>query len=276
MALLPSSPILINKDAYLAVVAAADQAASDPAKLSVLLDSIELIRNDADTQLLSENDLSVLSRIAVVGVIGNDQGYYRRLANRTPSARSLGQVDRGGHVYDLLVEDEEPIDPDHIRRLVRKGVIWRGSASTSTTGVVFEHYTLRKGSFAPNENLAEWSCVGGSEERFEGGWLTAGNGAIVGWVPFLKDAGFIVGCINAVLRLTQDISLWWREPPLGVIEAINRAGFAGLLKNLHQSVLPQERYDKPLPEEIERTAAQLKDGYVKLVADVAALRRPRG
>jgi len=278
MTVAPPAPILLNRTAYFAMLLAVEKAAQDPAELPVLLEVIKVLEAERDLAEWSAADVETLEAVrrGHDGVVGDERGYYplhaRGKAMPLPGEaprRTLWQGQPGGPA--VVVVDQPPIAAERIHRLLHKGAL-RPTEVWGLKGSPFRAYAARRRN---NVDKPGWSRVGGPEPE-SGAWLRSGTGQTVAWVPLADDARYLADCVNAVMRLGQDVAR--NVPPnLTFPGHLQRTGLLGLVHALVDALDPQERFAGDASSALRAAAEQLDRDLRQLLDDIAVYRRgPRG
>jgi hypothetical protein len=270
MTVAPPAPILMSRVAYLAMQMAAEKVAKDPAELPVLLEVIKMLEAERDLQEWTAGDAETLEalRQGHDGVVGDERGYYslhaRGQAVSRPGeapCRTLWHGAAGEPA--IVVIDQPPIAAERIHRLLHKGAL-RPTEFWGLRGSPFRAFAVRRRN---NVDRPGWSQVGGSEPE-SGAWLRSGTGQAVAWVPLADDARYLADCVNAVMRLGQDIA---RDvPPNPAFPGhLERTGLVGLVRALVDALEPRERFAPDASAELRAAAAQLDRDLRQLLEDIA-------
>jgi hypothetical protein len=204
--------------------------------------------------------------------VGDERGFYplhaRGRAVPMPGEaphRVLWQGPVGGP--DLVVADQPPIAAESIFRLLHKGAL-RPTEVWGLQGSPFRAFAVRRRN---NVDKPGWSRVAGAEAH-AGAWLHSGTGQPVAWVPLADDARYLADCVNAVMRLGQDVAR--NMPPnLAFPGHVERTGLAGLVRALADALEPQVRFEADAPAGLRAAAAQLDRDLRQLLNDLAVYRR---
>jgi len=274
MTVAPPAPILLSRATYLAMLLAAEKAAKDPAELPILLEVIKVLEAERDLQEWNATDVETLEAVrqGQDGVVGDERGYYplhaRGQAMPQPGEaprRTLWQGEAGEPA--IVVVDQPPIAAERIHRLLHKGAL-RPTEVWGLKGSPFRVFAARRRN---NVDRPGWSRVGGSAPE-TGAWLRSGTGQAVAWIPLADDARYLADCVNAVMRLGQDIARG--IPPNLVFPGyLERTGLVGLVRALADALEPRERFAADAPSELRAAAAQLDRDLRQLLDDIAVYRR---
>jgi hypothetical protein len=274
----PPAPVQLTRVAYLAMLLAAEKAAQNPAELPVLLEVIKMLEAERDLQEWNAADLDTLEAVRQGhhGVVGDERGYYN--LHPRPQAMPLsGEAPRRmlwhGNPGEpaIVVVDQPPIAAERIHRLLHKGAL-RPTEFWGLTGSPFRAFVVRRRN---NVDKPGWSRVSGSESE-AGAWLCSGTGQAVGWIPLADDARYLADCVNAVMRLGQDVTR--NVPPNPAFPGhLERTGLVGLVRALADALEPQERFGADTPAALRTAATQLDRDLRQLLDDIAVYRRgPQG
>jgi hypothetical protein len=274
MTVAPPAPILLSRTAYLAMLLAAEKAAKDPGELPILLEVIKVLEAERDLQEWNATDVETLTAVrqGQDGVVGDERGYYllhaRGQAMPQPGdmpCRTLWQGEAGEPA--IVVVDQPPIAADCIHRLLHKGAL-RPTEVWGLQGSPFRAFAARRRN---NVDKPGWSRVGGSAPE-AGAWLHSGTGQAVAWVTLADDARYLADCVNAVMRLGQDIARSI-PPNLAFPGYLERTGLVGLVRALADALEPRERFAGDASSELRAAAAQLDRDLRRLLDDIAVYRR---
>jgi hypothetical protein len=274
MTVAPPAPILLSRTAYLAMLLAAEKAAKDPGELPILLEVIKVLEAERDLQEWNATDVETLTAVrqGQDGVVGDERGYYllhaRGQAMPQPGdmpCRTLWQGEAGEPA--IVVVDQPPIAADCIHRLLHKGAL----RPTEVWGLKGSHFRAFAARRRNNVDKPGWSRVGGSAPE-TGAWLHSGTGQAVAWIPLADDARYLADCVNAVMRLGQDIARSI-PPNLAFPGYLERTGLAGLVRALADALEPRERFEGDASSELRAAAAQLDRDLRRLLDDIAVYRR---
>jgi hypothetical protein len=260
-------PILVNRSAFIDVVALARRAAEDGSGASALANAVLAL--EAERHRLEWDDAD--TSLPIGSYAGDERGYFRmfpaRIEERKPGHPPLRVLWRGGK-EEITVVDQPPVPAGRMARLKSLGIArprsWMHLVSAPFTFVdVADPRWCR----IRTPSLAVEKAVGTPG----GAWIVAGeNREPLAWVGRDMDASYMAEAVNMALELEMDVA----RGSYGLLNfpgQIKESGILGLVRMLRRSIEPQERWEREPSDALRAAGAELEKRLVEFLTEV----RPR-